>query len=128
MGSGRGQMRRTQVSIATAHGQKAFIEASRRRWAEFVLASGLSEVKLHQYYLGRGFVASADPRKIVEDALKLVAELFADMVAVGVVSLPSSQEVDDFQLMVYQGLTYMFHKDKPNVKAVLLNPSQSEEH
>src|ERR1035437_5026300 len=116
MGSGKGQMRRTRVSIATAHGRKAFIG---RRWAEFVLAGGLSEMKLHQYYLGRDFVASADPHSIVEDALKLVAELFADMVAVGVVSLPSSQEVEDFQFMVYQGLTYMFHKDKPNVKAVL---------
>jgi hypothetical protein len=62
--------------------------------------------------------------QIVADAQEIVEELFADAVAVGALSLPSSHDVNDFGIVIEGGVTYMFRNDKPGIRAALLVPSQ----
>src|ERR1035437_3437467 len=94
MGSGKGQARRTQVVYQT---QPALtVPCDQDKWLKFVQESGLTGVKVYKYYLGE------KAKKTYTDAEhgKVLAELFADAVAVGAVALPKPSTLADFEFLV----------------------------
>ena len=66
-----------------------------KAWGEFLNESGLTAVRLHQYYLGQ-----APPLLYGSDYRKLLSELLADAVAVGAIVIPSPYTLADFQLAI----------------------------
>ena len=65
----------------------------RGRWDRFVADSGLHDKSLYGYYLGNvpDYPDEAENEKVL-------AELFADAVDLGAITLPSPYKVEDFQL------------------------------
>ena len=139
MGSDRGQTRRARGAVATMANQRpgkvlalesVAVAEGKQRWAEFVLDSGIQKTGMHEYYLGHTFSRRVGAQKIITDYRKLVAELFADMVLVGALSLPNSRSAEDFRFTVktkdvsFRYDTHMFRKDKPNVQVRLLSSSR----
>src|ERR1039458_2453749 len=91
MGSGKGRSRRTQV-VGAAAKQVTFEIA---KWDGLLEDMGVSNVNLHQYYLGGA------PQHMTNAGYeKLIAELFSDAVLAGAIILPSGRNVDDFEFLV----------------------------
>lgn len=67
------------------------------KWNDFVLKSGLEDVKLHRYYLGK------TPRRPSEAEYTQVVEgLFQDAVTVGAITIPHPYTTNDFSFRTVQ--------------------------
>ena len=99
MGTGQRQNLRVQAPASSAHAGVAIQPGAafyELKWKKFVHETGLDGVMLHYYYLG---LACVNPKAVDYD--KLSRELFADMVAVGAIALPSQYTVDDFEFEMW---------------------------
>lgn len=103
MGSGKGKARRVQVSSSATIGTAAGVGRHYDLWDEFVEGSGLADVRLDQYYLGKEMTDIRSSKKNEEELTKLYTELFADAVSMGVITLPSPYQVEDFKFAIYAG-------------------------
>lgn len=65
--------------------------AQPQRWAQFVKDSGIKNVKLDKYYLGKIKEALSDA-----EYEQMMTSLFADMVTCGALILPSPHNAEDF--------------------------------
>ena len=112
MGSGRGQTRRAKAQVAQQVRSKADqVTFKQHVWVDFVAESGLTKMKLLQYYGALKSYLELNPNagKIsVEEMNKLhlatTAELFADAVAVGALDLPSPYTTEDFVFEMVPGI------------------------
>jgi hypothetical protein len=128
MGSGKGKTRRVQASVSAAKTRKTpTISEGKRKWGEFTRDSGMEKVVMHEYYLGRPFGNSIGAKQVAADAKKEVAELFADMAAVGALYFPGSLSAEDFEFAVGNAPgqnARMGLKSNPGITTVLPPPSQ----
>ena len=129
MGSGKGQSRRVHSSAngsiegncasGMLYHSQGHVETIIRQvhaehaWSDFIHGGGLGGVPLHEYYL-EGRFGGAGP-KYPARCEKVLAELFADAVAVGAIVLPSPYVSDNFVFKVSAAQTnaYMCLKDNP---------------
>lgn len=132
MGSGKGKTNRElttkpQPGTLTAAAYKR-IEASfgipndeavnmePEQWTEFVKGSGIQNVKLNQYYLGKNFDNGTN-----DEYEQIMAEVFTDMIAAKAITLPSPYTPDYFQFKMeengkgYAGSwNYRHHSKNPD--------------
>src|ERR1035437_10351366 len=67
----------------------------KEKWKEFISGSGIEEVRLYQYYLGK------IPQSLTaEEYETILTGLLADLVEVGALTLPGTTSVDDFGFAV----------------------------
>jgi hypothetical protein len=103
MGAGKGKARRARMMPSEAPSKNKAITYKQGRWFEFLESNKLKKVGLYKYYLGegaimdRGGVARAGKGWNDDDHEKVVTELFADAVEVGMITLPEDYEVEDFE-------------------------------
>src|ERR1035437_1491374 len=95
MGSGKGKSKRAQALAAKVEAEDGVVHIP-RKWREFLDESGLGSTKLYRYYLGR----SGIPPLSQAECLKLLNELFADAVEMGVIILPDQHVKEDFIITV----------------------------
>ena len=73
-------------------------DADLSKWDDFLKGSGLEKVTLHQYYLDKRDVMPSNA-----DIKKLITNLFADAIDLGVIPLPRPYESKDFKFVVFTG-------------------------
>ena len=71
--------------------QNPSVVEAKKKWQEFVHVGDLENVKVWKYYLGE-----PPPTLSKEQEQDLIAELFADMVAVGALVLPKKYPAESF--------------------------------
>ena len=92
MGSGQGKTRRALTSAQSGPPYTRFVTHQLENWDRFVEESEIGDVTIDEYYLRH------KPCKPTEEEHeKVMAELFADLVATGALVLPGACKVDDFQ-------------------------------
>ena len=92
MGAGKGKARRGQVTVSSG---EAIFAMDMNKWQDFVSGSGLEGVTLREYYV-EDFTVNAlgiSPGAYT----KIIAEIFADAVAIGAIVLPKPYKADDFE-------------------------------
>src|ERR1022692_1145024 len=110
MGSGRGATKRVQT--VSAQTTSPTVVYDYKKWGEFLEKSGLRNVKACKYYLGRDEHWTAYSE---EEYTKLITDLFADAVEVGVLELPSFYVAENFEFQVRRrdGFVYPYVRMLP---------------
>ena len=133
MGSGKGKSRRASASAPSAAVADQRVVWDEDKWNSFVRNTGLDYdgvngmpgdgVKLEHYYLGeREEGVSERGEDIVADFVRMYAELFADAIAVGAISLPVPYKAEDFEFKASP-----HPPDDPNIAVVLKTQPQFEQ-
>ena len=92
MGSGKGRSRRSRSDKARGT-QAPVLQGSLdwQKWSDFVNSSGLKNVSLYKYYIGKESEQCSDA-----EHEEMLSELITDAVTVGAVQLPSPYVPEDF--------------------------------
>ena len=97
MGSGKGRSRRVLVSQpGTAKASQKKTSFQGEVWGRFLHDSKITHYNLYKYY-GLPMENRLRQTPTVEDYEKVFTELFADAVAIGVITLPSPWTLEDFR-------------------------------
>src|ERR1039458_2559643 len=146
MGSGKGKTRRTQTNSASQPKLKNTkttpstktattantVKTKPEKWEEFVHSSGTQTMQLSQYYLGKNVNKTTLNMKDHEYE-KIMAELFADQIATGALSLPRTLNADNIifkmsrnnkrgKLTIYQNYMTITIKNEPGKDITILMP------
>lgn len=106
MGAGKGKSRRSQTNKSHLSSQTTATEAllsgqwttcKYEKWQEFVKDSGLVKTQIAKYYLGE-----INRELAAFEYEKILAEMFADAVAVAALVLPDKYEINDLKFAVKQ--------------------------
>ena len=99
--------------------RKMTVAEGKQKWQEFVLGSGLKNVGLQKYYLGKA------GRLARWEYERLATEMFRDATNIGAIIIPEPHQAEDFQFKIWMHAASngqklrMFLKSKPEKQKAL---------
>src|ERR1035437_2941399 len=119
MGSGKGKTRRLRTArpqaVTETVAEKDKIMFQQEKWDEFIKDGGIWDEKFYDYYLEQPPEQFND-----KDYEQLMAELFADAVAVGALPLPEPYTCEDFELVTNEAYDGGLYSGPHNVLCIRL--------